>query len=174
MYLPLVFVGLGANIGDSLTYINRALEKIARLPNIQDLRVSRFYSTTPVSSIPQDPYINAACCFTTAFSARELLYQLQDIEKSLGKTQKIKDAPRVIDLDILFYGLETYHEPDLQVPHPHWSKRLFVLAPLADLVTHLQIPDPKNPPSIISFDVQTYLQNFPNIHHEKVVPISKT
>lgn len=173
MYLQEVYVGLGGNMGDSCAILNAALEKIAALPAIYDLTISRFYRTTPVSPIPQPLYINAVCRFKTSFTARELLRQLQDIEKSLGKMEKIKSAPRIIDLDILFYGIETYNEPDLQIPHPRWSERLFVVAPLADLVTHLNIPDPKNPKLIVQFDMRKYLQDFPNIHQEKIVEISR-
>lgn len=170
MYLQEVFVGLGGNIGDSVAILKKAIEKIALLPPIHEITVSRFFSTTPVSSIPQNFYINAVCRFKTSFTAQELLKQLQDIEKSLGKKEKRKDAPRIIDLDILFYGTETFNEPDLQIPHPNWHERLFVVAPLADLVTNLYIPDLKNPGSIVQFDVRKYLRDFPNIHQETITP----
>lgn len=171
MYLPEVYVGLGGNIGDSCTILEWAIEKIALLPGVYNITVSRFYYTTPVSSIPQDPYINAVCYFKTSDSAHTLLKQLQDIEKSLGKVEKLKEAPRIIDIDILFYGVETFNEVDLQIPHPRWSERLFVVAPLADLTAHVFIPDAKNPKTIAHFDVRKYLQNFPNIHQEVVTPM---
>ncbi len=171
MYLPEVYVGLGGNIGDSYSILGSALEKIAQLPSIHHLNVSRFYCTTPVSPIPQNSFINAVCHFKTSLTPQELLQQLQEIEESLGKREKIKEAPRIIDLDILFYGLETIDTLELQIPHPRWSERLFVVAPLADLITSLRIPDPENSTSIVSIDIQKYLQNFPNIHHETVTPI---
>lgn len=171
MYLPEVYVGLGGNIGDSYAILQKAIEKMAMLPAVHQLSVSRFYCTTPVSPIPQDPYINAVCRFKSSLTARELLIQLQHIEKDLGKKEKLKEAPRVIDLDILFYGSEIYNEPDLQIPHPRWSERLFVIAPLADLTSHLCIPDPKNPKIDVHFDIHKYLKDFPNIHQETVTPI---
>lgn len=171
MYLPQVYVGLGGNIGDSCTILGQAIEKIALLENVYNLKVSRFFCTTPVSSIPQESYVNAVCSFNTNYSARDLLKELQHIEKILGKKEKRKEAPRIIDLDILFYGVEIYQELELEIPHPRWSERLFVVAPLADLEEHLLIPDLKKPNSIVLFDVRKYLQNFPNIHDETVTPI---
>lgn len=173
MYLTEVYIGLGGNIGDSYAILNKAIEKIASIQGIYNVNVSRFYRATPVSSIPQDPFVNAVCHFKTSFSARELLEQLQQVEKSLGKMEKQKDAPRIIDVDILFFGSETYEEADLKIPHPHWHERLFVIAPLADLTPDLYVPNPKNPKSIIHFDVRKYLEEFPNIHHEIVTPITK-
>lgn len=174
MYPNEVFVGLGGNIGDSYRILCQTLEKIAAHPKIFDLKTSRFYCTTPVSTIPQDPYINAVCQFKTTLTLRELLSSLQDIEKKMGKKEKVKEAPRIIDLDILFFGLEACHEQDLQVPHLRWRERLFVIAPLADLIETIRFPDTFIPDLIHQVNLQEYLQNFPNIHQETVTPISKT
>lgn len=173
MYLPDVYVGLGGNIGDSCAILLKAIQEIAELPGVSDLAVSRFYCTTPVSSIPQDPYINAVCRFKTNFTAKEVLHQLQAIEKALGKKEKLKEAPRIIDLDILFFGLEVHDEADLQIPHPRWSERLFVIAPLADLTSCLWVPNGNHPGEKTRVDLQKYLQQFPNIHQETVYPISE-
>lgn len=173
MSLSEVYVGLGGNIGDSCTILKQAVQHLALLPSIEDLEVSRYYSTTPVSSIPQAPYVNAVCRFKTKLTPRELLFQLQKIETNLGKKEKRKEAPRIIDLDILFYGQEVCNDWDLKIPHPHWKERLFVLAPLADLVSHLMIPDSSTCPRLKLFDVKEYLQAFPNIHQEKVTPLSE-
>ncbi len=173
MYLPQVYVGLGGNIGDSRQILNQAIQKLINLPHVIDLNVSRFYKTSPVSHISQSFYINAACCFKTSWTAQELLSQLQEIERILGREKKIKDAPRVIDLDILFYGQESINEAHLKIPHPRWSERLFVVTPLADLTDILSIPDPMNPKSILQIDLKKYLKNFPNIHHETVIPLTE-
>lgn len=173
MHLSEVYVGLGGNIGDSRSILTQAIEMLKSLPSIYQFTLSRFYKTSPVSTIPQDAFINAVCRFTTSLTPQDLLIQLGEIEKFLGKKKKIRDAPRLIDLDILLYGVETINEPNLQIPHPRWSERLFVIAPLADLVKLLNIPDPHNPQLIIQIDLQAYLKNFSNIHHEIVIPLSK-
>lgn len=141
MALSEVFVALGGNIGDSQVILQEALTQISRLPQVEALRTSRFYITTPVSSIPQRNYINAVCAFNTSFSAEELLVVLQQIEARLGKIQKAKDAPRIIDLDILFFGLEFHSTATLTIPHAKWRERLFVLAPLCDLVSEISVPN---------------------------------
>lgn len=166
-----VYIGLGGNIGDTLSTILLALKKIEQLPKVYNLRASRIYRTTPVSNIPQDPYLNAVCCFQTTFSANELMQQLQLIEASIGKKPKAKNEPRIIDLDILLFGLEQHNNQDLIIPHPHWQERLFVLKPLSDLVTEIEVPDTYSPGGIRIIDVQDLLANFPNNNNELVVEI---
>jgi 2-amino-4-hydroxy-6-hydroxymethyldihydropteridine diphosphokinase len=167
--LTTVYVGLGSNLGDSKALLAQALQSISALPEVHDLASSRFYITTPVSAIAQNDYLNAVCRFTTSFSAKELLSRLQQIEIALGKTAAIeKNSPRYIDLDILLFGLETHHEKALEIPHPRWSQRLFVLIPLLDLATELQIPDPKSPSQVQYMNLHNYLQTFKNINHETV------
>jgi 2-amino-4-hydroxy-6-hydroxymethyldihydropteridine diphosphokinase len=84
-------------------------------------------------------FVNAVCCFQTTLSPKQLLVELQKIEGDLGKGTKPKNASRFIDIDILFYGKEVYQDEKLEIPHPRWKERLFVLVPLAELtpVIHL-------------------------------------
>src|SRR5205814_6337226 len=108
-------------------------------------QVSKLYLTSPVSEIPQPHYTNAACVFQTSLSAHQLFPALQTIEQKHGKTPKAKNAPRVIDIDLLFFGHESYQEEHLQIPHPRWRERLFVLVPLVDLTDHISLPLPNDP-----------------------------
>lgn len=167
--LTTVYIGLGSNLGDSKALLIQALQSIRVLPEIHDLTSSRIYVTTPVSAIVQNNYLNAVCRFTTSLSAKELLIQLQKIEAALGKTPALeKNSPRYIDLDILLFGLEVHHENGLEIPHPRWLQRLFVLIPLMDLATELQIPDPKTPTQIQCINLAHYLKTFKNSNHETV------
>lgn len=136
----IVYLGLGGNIGDRLTSLKDALELIAAIPSVTQLEVSPFYETSPVSDIPQADYLNAVCRFKTTLEARDLLVVLQAIEKAGGKIPKPKNVPRVIDIDMLFFGQEFHQTPDLEIPHPRWQERLFVVAPLADLTTTITVP----------------------------------
>ena len=77
----------------------------------------------------------------------ELWEVMQSFERRIGKIPKPKNAPRLIDLDLLFYGGEMIYSPTLIVPHPRWHERLFVIAPLADLVDTLPFPLPIRIPS---------------------------
>jgi 2-amino-4-hydroxy-6-hydroxymethyldihydropteridine diphosphokinase len=134
------YVALGGNIGNAHATMQRAIQCIVSLDTVVDIEVSRFYRTAPESDLPQNSFINAVCRFNTVLTAKELFKQLQQIEISLGKIPKPKNAPRVIDLDLLFYGYERHNEPDLEIPHPRWLKRLFVLIPLLDLTNEIVVP----------------------------------
>lgn len=132
-----VFLGLGSNLGDRLALLQAALKQIEALPNTSHFQASKIYETSPVSPIPQGPFLNAACSFLTDLSPFELLSHLQQIETALGKTPKPKTAPRLIDIDILLFGQMKIDTPTLQIPHPHWQERLFVLRPLLDLTEEI-------------------------------------
>lgn len=160
-----VFVALGGNIGDTESIFQKALDAIADIPAVKDLSVSRYYRTTPVSPIPQNFYLNAVCRFETALSAHDLLQRLQYVEVKLGKQPKPKEAARVIDLDILFFGNENHVSPDLEIPHPKWNERLFVLQPLADLTDQVVIPGKAFGTSNV-VNLAQCLKNFKNPYNE--------
>ncbi|MBS0620198.1 MAG: 2-amino-4-hydroxy-6-hydroxymethyldihydropteridine diphosphokinase [Verrucomicrobia bacterium] len=165
------YVSLGSNLGDSRTQVKTALERIASLPGVTEFKASRYFQTTPVSKIPQGDYINAACAFVTTYSPEELLSKLQEIETSLGKVAKAKDAPRKIDLDILFYGTAYRDKEELCIPHPKWKERLFVLAPLLDLTETITFPIDKNG-HMETLDLVELLKSFPNRHGEHVFALN--
>lgn len=161
-----VYVGLGGNLENPLLNIQATLNLIKNHPSICRLETSKFYLTLPVSPIPQPDYINAVCSFYTDLAPLDLLFELQKIERQIGKVPKSKQAPRIIDCDILFYGDQVVALPELEIPHPRWRERLFVLTPLADLVDILQVPGLLSPISL-----QKELNVFPNIHNERVLPL---
>lgn len=163
-----IYIGMGGNIGDSVKILHAALKEIKKIPGIDQLRCSQFYRTSPVSAIPQVYYINAVCAFQTSLSPMILVKHLQEIEKKLGKVPKIKDAPRVIDLDLLFHGNQVIDEVKLTVPHPKWKERLFVLIPLSELVDELV--DPKEGTQI---DLKEMLEKFNNTHQETLTAVEK-
>jgi 2-amino-4-hydroxy-6-hydroxymethyldihydropteridine diphosphokinase len=132
-----VYIALGGNIGDVRKTFYEVIEEIQKSPHISQFHASSFYRTAPVSDIPQPDFLNAACAFQTTFSPHKLLYFLQEIEKKFGKVPKAKNAPRCIDIDILWYNGERIYDVDLEIPHPHWQERLFVLLPLSELVEEL-------------------------------------
>jgi 2-amino-4-hydroxy-6-hydroxymethyldihydropteridine diphosphokinase len=129
-----VFVALGSNLGDSRALLNLALKAIQSLPSTSDLKASSLYLSKALSSIPQPDFLNAVCSFKTTLEPLELLTALQEIELKLGKVAKPKEAPRLIDLDILFFGDLEMRTERLEIPHPRWMERLFVLCPLSELL----------------------------------------
>lgn len=157
-----VYVGMGGNIGDAAASIKQAFELICGIEGTSTTRLSRLYRTTPVSPIPQADYVNAVCTFSTPLSLGVLFNHLQLIEKHIGKTPKHKNAPRIIDLDILFYGTEPYQDDLLSIPHPRWSERLFVLVPLSDLVQDITI-------GYQTLNISQMIAKLQNMHEENVI-----
>lgn len=132
---PLVYIALGGNIGDTRAVFDKALIELEKVG--ENLKVSKFYTTKPVSTIEQPDYLNGCASFLTSFSPRQVFEKLEEIERKLGKIKKNKDEPRIIDLDLLFYGEESFHIGDLIIPHPRFHERLFVLEPLLDLTEQI-------------------------------------
>ena len=134
-----VAVALGSNLGDRRAWIDQATALLSRL--LDDLQVAPVRETTPVGvDTPQSDYLNTVVVGTTRLAPRALLDALLDIERVLGRARPHRNAPRTIDLDLVLYGDTIIDEPGLQVPHPRFRERLFVLDPLADLA-----PDWRDP-----------------------------
>lgn len=161
-----VYVGMGGNIGDTVTVLNQALREFAGSGQIRDLACSNFYRTSPVGSVPQDPYVNAVCAFNTALPLCDLIGMMRGIEAKLGKVPKLKDHPRAIDLDLLFYGEECVRSKDITVPHSCWLQRLFVLIPLSDVTDEVRFRDGQG--VLRCFVIEDLLKHFDNVHKEKV------
>ncbi|MFY7842744.1 MAG: 2-amino-4-hydroxy-6-hydroxymethyldihydropteridine diphosphokinase [Rhabdochlamydiaceae bacterium] len=135
-----VYLSLGSNLGDSISCLRKAIDLISHIPNVWDVQPSRFFQTSPVSSIPQNDFINIAISLKTSLSPKELFSYTNAIEKKLGKIPKSKEEPRHIDIDIILFGSYYSEDKELTLPHPHWTKRLFVLIPLLDLVSKIEVP----------------------------------
>jgi 2-amino-4-hydroxy-6-hydroxymethyldihydropteridine diphosphokinase len=127
------FIGLGSNLGDREAMIRMALDDLARLPGTTLVRASSLYDTEPVGDVDQPNFLNAVAQIDTELTARQLLWNLQLIERRLGRVRTQKWGPRTIDLDLLLYGALVVDEPDLKVPHPELIRRSFVLVPLVEL-----------------------------------------
>lgn len=166
-----VFLGLGGNIGNPLNTLGRACEMIGKIPGVVNFEVSNFYKTKPVSDILQSDYINAVCKFDTDLNPDCLFIELNKIEKILGKIPKNKNAPRIIDIDILFFGEKWIDSKNIKVPHPKWRERLFVLIPLLDLVPYVRVPISSS--EIEDVDVKKAIDEFVNENNEHIVLISK-
>jgi 2-amino-4-hydroxy-6-hydroxymethyldihydropteridine diphosphokinase len=129
------YVGLGSNLGDRETLIRRAAEAIGAT------RLSTINETEPWGYEAQPSFLNAVAEVETVLAPRQLLDQLVDVERRLGRERVgPRWGPRTIDLDLLLYGDLVVDEPGLQVPHPFLARRLFVLEPLAELIPEQRIP----------------------------------
>jgi 2-amino-4-hydroxy-6-hydroxymethyldihydropteridine diphosphokinase len=139
--MPLVYIGLGSNLGEREATIRRALELLEAGGDIEVEAVSSLRETDPVGYEDQPPFLNGAAALRTALAPRTLLERLQALERELGRDRSgPRFGPRTIDLDLLLYGDERIDEPGLQIPHPRLAERRFVLEPLAELDSALEVP----------------------------------
>jgi 2-amino-4-hydroxy-6-hydroxymethyldihydropteridine diphosphokinase len=136
--LPLVFLGLGSNLGDRDAHLRAALEGLASAYQVE--RLSSVYETAPQLVLEQPSYHNLVCAGRTQLSPEDLLHFLKALEQRLGRTPTYRYGPREIDLDILLYGEQIVMTPDLTVPHPRMAERAFVLIPLAEIAPDLRHP----------------------------------
>lgn len=128
-----VAIALGSNLGDRERAFTFAIEQLQQF--ISSLRISGFIETTPEGEGLQDQpqYLNAVAVGETALSAREVLDRLLSIERIYGRERPYPNAPRTLDLDLVLLGDTIENAPDLQVPHPRFRERWFVLEPLAEI-----------------------------------------
>jgi len=133
------FIGIGSNIGDPARNCVEAIERLASSEEVRVLRSSSLYRTEPVGLEGQPWFVNCAVEIRTVLRPRPLLEFLKKIESDMGRTESAKWGPRVIDLDILLYGLygqEIVEEEGLKIPHPEMHKRRFVLQPLFEIAPY--------------------------------------
>jgi 2-amino-4-hydroxy-6-hydroxymethyldihydropteridine diphosphokinase len=127
------FLGLGSNLGDRVTYLQRA---VAALPDL--VAVSPVYETGPIGGpSEQGPYLNLVAELDTARSPRELLEVCRRLEADAQRVRTTRWGPRTLDVDVLWVDGAAVSEDDLEVPHPRMWERRFVLVPLADLAPDL-------------------------------------
>ena len=125
-------VALGANLGDAVATVQQALHDLASLPNTQSVKASSLYRSAPHEAQGPD-FINAVALVHTQLSPLELLHALQDLELQSGRERPYKNAPRTLDLDLIFHGDTELTTSELTLPHPRWHERAFVLQPLAEV-----------------------------------------
>ena len=117
-----------------------AIGNLSRINGIQLTGRSSSYKSEPVGIENQDWFVNAVVEIKTTLAARNLLHVLQNIEKAMGRKRETRGGPRIIDLDLLFYGHDVISEADLTVPHPEIHKRRFVLEPLSEIASYFIHP----------------------------------
>ncbi|WP_214780875.1 2-amino-4-hydroxy-6-hydroxymethyldihydropteridine diphosphokinase [Exiguobacterium sp. s22] len=158
----MIYVALGANIGDRAGQLSAAIDEMERV-GLHVTKQSSVYETAPVGYIEQPSFYNMVVEVKSRQSAEELLKTLQQIEQRLGRERLFKNGPRTIDLDILFYNGEDIQSEHLTVPHPRMQERAFVLAPLAEIAPELIVK---------GRTVTSWLDELPRIDREDVVQLS--
>ena len=133
-------IAIGSNLGDRRAALAFAAERLASL--LDNPVLSDIIETEPVGEGLEDQplYLNAALVGETSLGARALLDALRQIETDYGRTRPFPGAARTLDLDLVLFGDSLVSEPDLEVPHPRFRERFFVLGPLAEIAPDLRDP----------------------------------
>jgi 2-amino-4-hydroxy-6-hydroxymethyldihydropteridine diphosphokinase len=134
-----VYLSLGSNIGDRARNLQAALEQLAA-PDLRVVRASPTYETEPLEYAAQRWFLNLVAEAATELLPMQLLMRIGRVERALGRVRTVPKGPRIIDIDILFYGRTIVRAAKLEIPHPRMAERRFVLAPLADLAPDLRHP----------------------------------
>ncbi len=140
-----VFLGLGSNIGDKHHNLSLAISELTCTTGITLLKTSSLYKSAPWGYKEQDWFLNGVVEISTALSPQELLHAFKDIESRMGREPGPQWGPRLIDIDILLYNQEIIQTPELTIPHPFVTERLFVLIPLLELDPDLRHPQSNVP-----------------------------
>ena len=134
-----VYVGLGANEGDTHATLASALQALDKHPAIERVATSSLYRSAPVDATGPD-YLNAVVELRTTLEPAGLLEALQSIETDHGRQRPFVNAPRTLDLDLLLFGDREINDPALTLPHPRMHWRAFVLVPLDEIAPDLAHP----------------------------------
>lgn len=127
------YLSIGSNLGDRVTAISESLELIQKHAG-DILSISKWYETEALGFDSENKFINLCIKIETLLSPFQLLMNLNDIEKELGRKRNGKGyIDRTIDIDIIFFEERQFETKFLTIPHPHFQSRKFVLQPLTDI-----------------------------------------
>lgn len=136
--LATAYLGLGSNLGEREENLRQALTLLSLKVNLEE--VSSVYETEPVGLKEQPLFLNMVCRISTNLRPEELFHLAKDIETGMGRVPSFPNAPRLIDIDILFYDNKIMENQNLTIPHPRLHDRAFVLIPLTEIAPDLVHP----------------------------------
>ncbi len=135
-----VYCSIGANLGDRERTLAACVAELDAIAESRVVRVSPLYETEPVGDIPQPDFLNAVVALETGLQPEPFFDACLQIEQHFGRERRQRWGPRTLDIDIILFGRRHVQTARLQIPHPRFSERSFVLIPLADLVPDLTPP----------------------------------
>jgi len=162
--LSQVYLSVGSNIGDRHANCTRGIELVNDLVDSSVKGISGFYYTEPVDFTDQGWFVNGAFELETGLDPFELMVQLKKTENRVGQYEKdVRFGPRILDLDIIFFGSRVITEDLLTIPHPRMDKRCFVLKPLCDIASEFVHP-------VSGLTIKHLLRKMENTHGQEVNP----
>lgn len=138
--MPEIYLGVGSNLGNRCTNLQKAVDLLKGTPGIAEFELSKIYETSPVGFLEQGHFLNGVIRLRTNLLPREVLHLCQAVEQQMRRVKTVRFGPRNIDIDLLFYDSHVVSEPNLTVPHPRAHIRLFVLKPMCDLAPDFEHP----------------------------------
>ena len=133
-----IYLSLGSNLGDRMDNLAQAVDRLSQKLTLKKL--SSVYETKPLYIKEQPLFLNTVLSANTRLAPFKLLSFIKGIESELGRQPSFRNAPRLIDIDILFYGDQIIDTLELTIPHPRITERAFVLVPLAEIAPRLVYP----------------------------------
>jgi 2-amino-4-hydroxy-6-hydroxymethyldihydropteridine diphosphokinase len=130
--MPVVYLGLGSNLGDRARNIHEAV-RLLNEAGVMAIKLSTIIETDPVGGPPQGLFLNGVLKAETELLPLDLLKTVNEVEAKLGRVRTVKDGPRTIDIDILLYDDMALDTPELVIPHPRMREREFVMGPLVEI-----------------------------------------
>jgi 2-amino-4-hydroxy-6-hydroxymethyldihydropteridine diphosphokinase len=161
----LVYLSLGANVGDSARSIREAVTRLESAEHV--VAASSFYETEPVEFTDQAWFLNCAVALETTKTPAQLMAALLTIEREMGRQRTQKKGPRTIDIDILLFGDTVVESPELTIPHPAMPQRRFALEPLAEIAAEARHP-------VLGKTVRELLAELPAGQTVRKIPIRAT
>ncbi len=166
-----VYISLGSNIGDKKNNLLSAVQLLKEHGEISVKEISPFYKTEPVDYLDQDWFVNGVLMAETSLRPTGLMKALKNIEKTLKQGKKaVRFGPRIIDLDIIYYGDTIMDTDTLIIPHPRMHRRCFVLKPLCDMEKSIVHPVLKLWPNEL---LERLLKRSDNKENQKVILINE-
>ena len=133
------FVGISANLADPEANVRRAIAMLSHTADTRVIATSSLYRTAPMGQLDQPDFVNAVVELETGLEPEALLDELLALEKAFGRQRSTRNAPRILDLDLLIYDDQCCESPHLTLPHPRISERAFVLVPLVEIAADVQV-----------------------------------
>ena len=130
--LSSIYLSLGSNIGNRENNLKLALKELSEILRIK--KISSIYETEPLLYQKQDNFLNIVVEVSYFDEAESLLKNIKDIEKKMGRKATFRFGPRIIDIDIIFFNEKEINDENLTIPHKEWKNRLFVIAPLYEVL----------------------------------------